>query len=74
MLTTYNSQVFGVGSIIYSGLEFSQYFQVFLGPKCHDIMSAILPLECMIFTFVQMYFVFLNAKVRNTLINFEGIL
>ncbi len=59
-------QVFGVCSMIYSGLELGQYFEEFSDPNCDDNMLAIQPLARIIFTFFQMYFVFLNAKVRNT--------
>lgn len=57
-------QVFGVGSMIYSGLEFGQYFEMSSTPICNGVMLAVTPAARMIFTFFQMYFVFLNAKVR----------
>jgi hypothetical protein len=57
------SSVFGVGSMIYSGLEFAQYFEMSANPLCDDIMMAVQPASRMLFTFFQMYFVFLNAKV-----------
>ena len=49
--------------MIYSGLEFGQYFEASENPKCDNPMLAIQPAAMMIFTFFQMYFVFLNAKV-----------
>lgn len=55
--------------MIYSGLEFGQYFEVTSDPNCDDIMLAVQPLARLMFTFFQMYFVFLNAKVRTNLIN-----
>lgn len=58
--------VFGVGSMIYSGLEFAQYFEMSANPLCDGIMLAVQPASRMMFTFVQMYFVFLNAKVIKT--------
>jgi len=55
--------VFGVGSMIYSGLEFGQFFDMPDDPICGNVMAAVTPAARMIFTFIQMYFVFLNAKV-----------
>jgi Otopetrin len=55
--------VFGVGSMIYSGLEFAQFFEVDITNHCNDILNAITPAARMAFTFIQMYFIFLNAKV-----------
>jgi hypothetical protein len=55
---------FGIGSMIYSGLEFGQYFE--LDPydiKCHNLMIALTPAVRMCFTFMQMYFIFLNSKM-----------
>ena len=49
--------------MIYSGLEFAQYFEVEVNTHCHDILMAITPAARMVFTFIQMYFIFLNAKV-----------
>lgn len=54
---------FGVGSMIYSGLEFAQYFETDPGSHCHNILMAVTPAARMVFTFIQMYFIFLNAKV-----------
>nr|CAH0099300.1 unnamed protein product [Daphnia galeata] len=54
---------FGVGSMIYSGLEFAQYFESDPGSECHNILMAVTPAARMIFTFIQMYFIFLNAKM-----------
>lgn len=49
--------------MIYSGLEFAQYFESDPGGECHNILMAVTPAARMIFTFIQMYFIFLNAKV-----------
>ena len=32
---------FGVGSMIYSGLEFAQYFEESSNPKCHNVKNKI---------------------------------
>ena len=52
--------------MIYSGLEFAQYFETEPGSHCHSLLMAITPAARMIFTFIQMYFIFLNAKVYIT--------
>ena len=55
---------FGIGSMIYSGLEFGQYFEVERDTKCHNVLLALTPATRMAFTFIQMYFIFLNNEVR----------
>lgn len=49
--------------MIYSGLEFAQYFEMAANPQCDDVMKAVQPASRMLFIFFQMYFIFLNAKV-----------
>ncbi len=49
--------------MIYSGLEFGQYFELQPDTKCHNFMIALTPAVRMIFTFMQMYFIFLNSKM-----------
>jgi len=55
--------------MIYSGLEFGQYFELEPDTKCHNYMIALTPSVRMIFTFMQMYFIFLNSKMTIT----EGV-
>lgn len=57
---------FGIGSMIYSGLEFGQYFELERNTKCHNIMLALTPATRMAFIFIQMYFIFLNDKVNDS--------
>lgn len=49
--------------MIYSGLEFGQYFELEPHTKCNNFMIALTPAVRMIFTFMQMYFIFLNSKM-----------
>lgn len=58
---------FGIGSMIYSGLEFGQYFELEPHTKCHNILLALTPATRMVFIFIQMYFIFLNNEVRRDL-------
>uniref|UniRef100_T1H5C2 Uncharacterized protein n=1 Tax=Megaselia scalaris TaxID=36166 RepID=T1H5C2_MEGSC len=60
---------FGIGSMIYSGLEFGQYFELEGDTKCHNVMLALTPATRMAFIFIQMYFIFLNNEVYP---NFTG--
>lgn len=55
---------FGIGSMIYSGLEFGQYFELERDTKCHNVLLALTPATRMAFIFIQMYFIFLNNEVR----------
>ncbi|XP_044255517.1 proton channel OtopLc-like isoform X3 [Tribolium madens] len=53
---------FGIGSMIYSGLEFGQYFELERDTKCHNVLLALTPATRMAFIFIQMYFIFLNNE------------
>ncbi|KAB0798965.1 hypothetical protein PPYR_06845 [Photinus pyralis] len=53
---------FGIGSMIYSGLEFGQYFELETNTKCHNVLLALTPALRMAFIFIQMYFIFLNNE------------
>lgn len=49
--------------MIYSGLEFGQYFELERDTKCHNVLLALTPATRMAFIFIQMYFIFLNDEV-----------
>ncbi|XP_050426440.1 proton channel OtopLc-like [Adelges cooleyi] len=53
---------FGIGSMIYSGLEFGQYFELEPATKCHNVLLVLTPAMRMAFIFIQMYFIFLNDE------------
>ncbi|CAG0882653.1 unnamed protein product [Darwinula stevensoni] len=53
---------FGVGNMIYSGLEFTQLFE-HKPSYCSKKIIAITSGVHVVFTFLQMYFVFLNSKM-----------
>ncbi|XP_018025126.1 uncharacterized protein LOC108680745 isoform X2 [Hyalella azteca] len=57
------AMVFGIGSMIYSGLEVGQYFDLKATAECADLLMVVSPLSRMLFTFIQMYFIFLNSRV-----------
>ena len=58
--------VFGIGSMIYSGIEIGMFFELTMDKtsNCSNLFSVIRPILQMIFVFVQMYFVFLNQKMN----------
>ena len=53
---------FGIGSMVYSGLEFGQYFELMEHDSCQNALIALNPAARMILTIVQMQFIFLNTK------------
>ncbi|XP_023217993.1 otopetrin-2-like [Centruroides sculpturatus] len=54
---------FGIGCMIYSGLEFGQFFELHTESKCYNILFGLTPFTRMVFTFAQMYFIFLNSTM-----------
>ncbi|CAG5127211.1 unnamed protein product, partial [Candidula unifasciata] len=53
---------FGIGSMIHSGLNFGTYFSS-SGTKCNEPLQAIKPVIHLVFTFFQLYFIFMNSKM-----------
>uniref|UniRef100_A0A336M5E8 CSON009315 protein n=1 Tax=Culicoides sonorensis TaxID=179676 RepID=A0A336M5E8_CULSO len=53
---------FGIGAMVYSGLEFGQYFEMRSDPQCGSIFVALIPAMRMILTLTQMQFIFLNSS------------
>ena len=54
---------FGIGSMIYSGLEFGQFFELESKEHCYNFLYGFTPSSNMAFTFFQLYFVFMNTNV-----------
>ncbi|XP_021961240.1 proton channel OtopLc isoform X3 [Folsomia candida] len=55
---------FGLGAMIYIGLELGSFFEIPMGSSCYNILRGVNPLLQLIFTFMQMYFIFINARLR----------
>ncbi|XP_063224770.1 proton channel OtopLc-like [Bacillus rossius redtenbacheri] len=53
---------FGVGSMVYSGLEFAQYFELKGESQCHNVLQILTPGARLVLTLVQMQFIFLNSQ------------
>ena len=49
--------------MIYEGLMFGALFELGVGSSCVHIAQVIRPVVQLTFTFVQLYFIFLNSKV-----------
>ncbi|XP_041359648.1 proton channel OtopLc-like [Gigantopelta aegis] len=54
---------FGIGSMIKNGLMFGDYFESNVSHFCDDVIYGIRPVVHLVFTFSQLYFVFLHSKV-----------
>ncbi|GIY73817.1 proton channel OtopLc [Caerostris extrusa] len=55
---------FGLGTMVYNGLEFGSFFEVPPTSLCYNIFLGLNPILQMIFTFAQMYFIFVNARLN----------
>nr|KAI8732804.1 putative protein TPRXL [Biomphalaria glabrata] len=53
---------FGIGSMIHSGLNFGKFFAV-TEAACQEALDAVKPLFHLVFTFFQLYFIFMNSKM-----------
>lgn len=54
---------FGLGTMIYNGLEFGAFFEIPFTSPCYMILRGVNPVLQMVFTFMQMYFIFMNSRV-----------
>jgi len=54
---------FGIGSMIYSGLEFAQFFELESKEHCYNFLYGFTPGSHVAFTFIQLYFIFMNSRV-----------
>nr|XP_036221712.1 proton channel OtopLc isoform X2 [Bactrocera oleae]XP_036221713.1 proton channel OtopLc isoform X2 [Bactrocera oleae]XP_036221714.1 proton channel OtopLc isoform X2 [Bactrocera oleae]XP_036221715.1 proton channel OtopLc isoform X2 [Bactrocera oleae] len=52
---------FAIGTMVYSGLEFGQYFELNGKAGCGDVFIAITPICRMLLAIVQIQFIFLNT-------------
>lgn len=64
---------FGLGTMIWTGLEIGTFFEIPLTSPCHQILRGVNPLLQMIFTFMQMYFIFMNSRVILNIHRFKVI-
>ncbi|KAK9727734.1 Otopetrin [Popillia japonica] len=55
---------FGLGTMIYNGLEFGSFFEIPFTSPCYMILKGVNPVLQMVFTFMQMYFIFMNSRLN----------
>jgi hypothetical protein len=60
---------FGLGTMIYNGLELGTFFEIPWNSPCYQVLRGINPILQMVFTFSQMYFVFMNARVSRNILS-----
>ncbi|XP_058443302.1 proton channel OtopLc-like isoform X2 [Malaya genurostris] len=53
---------FGIGTMVYSGLEVGQYFELRTTEGCSSVFIVVTPAARMILSIVQMQFIFLNTS------------
>jgi hypothetical protein len=59
---------FGLGTMIYDGLEFGAFLEVPPDSPCFALLRGLNPLLHAVFVFLQMYFIFVSARVPYTTI------
>jgi len=72
-MKTIDFAAFGIGSMVYSGLEFGQYFELKESAKCRNVTRALTPAARMLLTLVQMQFIFLSNPVKLMDTGYGGI-
>ncbi|XP_024083582.1 uncharacterized protein LOC106670032 isoform X3 [Cimex lectularius] len=55
---------FGLATMIYNGLEFGAFFEIPMHSTCYQILRGVNPVLQMVFTFMQMYFIFMNSRLN----------
>lgn len=58
--------------MIYNGLEFGLFFEVPFRSPCYMILRGVNPVLQMVFTFMQMYFIFMNSRVSTNFYHYIG--
>ncbi|XP_062541156.1 proton channel OtopLc-like isoform X2 [Armigeres subalbatus] len=52
---------FGIGNMVYAGLEFGQYFELKRDERCQNVLIALIPAARMALCIVQMHFLFFSS-------------
>lgn len=65
---------FGIGSVIYSGIQFGQYFELSSEKDCVNILKALIPLFRITFSLMQMLFIFLYSNVSIKVLTFQDVI
>ena len=56
--------VFGLGTLIYTGLEFLTFFEVPRTCMSWDVLLGANPILYMVFVFMQMYYIFVHSRIN----------
>ena len=63
LMLRFGAIAFGLGTLIYTGLEFVHFFEIPFSCSSWHILSGTNPVLHMIFTFMQMYYLFMHARL-----------
>ncbi len=55
---------FGLGTLIYTGLEFLTFFEVPRGCRFWQVLQGANPVLYMVFVFMQMYYIFVHSRLN----------
>ncbi|XP_037087635.1 proton channel OtopLc-like [Pollicipes pollicipes] len=55
---------FGLGTMVYNGLELGSFFEIPRSSDCWQMMLAVNPCLQALFTFMQMYFIFMKSRLN----------
>jgi len=64
MMLRIGAIAFGLGTLIYTGLEFVHFFEIKQSCEHWNILFGINPVLHMLFTFMQMYYLFMHARMN----------
>ncbi|XP_029708389.1 proton channel OtopLc isoform X2 [Aedes albopictus] len=64
---------FGIGNMVYSGLEFGQYFELKRDERCQNVLIALIPAARMALCIVQMQFLFFSSVSQRHMIRHKFI-
>jgi len=64
LMLRFGAIAFGLGTLIYTGLEFVHFFEVPMACSSWHVLSGINPVLQLIFTFMQMYYLFMHSRLN----------
>lgn len=66
---SYVFSAFGLGAMIYTGLQFGQIAEIPFKSPCFEMLRFVNPFLQAVFIFMQMHFIFMNARVNLILVS-----
>ncbi len=58
------AMAFGLGTLIYTGLEFLAFFEVPRTCRFWQVLQGVNPVLYMVFVFMQMYYIFMHSRLN----------